>query len=72
MAKKILVVYVVYTVVVFLFNTYIVKEVYTDALIKAVLSGVVFTVFYAFIVMRNEKKQAEKQQAESKPVRKKK
>jgi len=72
MAKKILVVYVVYTVVVFLFNTYIIKEIYTDALIKAVLSGVVFTVFYAFIVMRNEKKQAEKQQAESKPVRKKK
>jgi arginine exporter protein ArgO len=72
MAKKILVVYVIYTVVVFLFNTYIIKEIYTDALIKAVLSGVVFTVFYAFIVMRNEKKQAEKQQAESKPVRKKK
>ena len=72
MAKKILVVYVVYTVVVFLFNTYIIKEAYSDALIKAVLSGVLFTVLYAFIVMRNEKRQEEKKQAESKPVRKKK
>lgn len=60
MAKKILVVYLIYTVVVFLFNKYIAKEIYTDALIKAVLSGVLFTVFYAFIVMRNEKRQQDK------------
>lgn len=60
MAKKILVVYLIYTVVVFLFNTYVAKEIYTDALIKAVLSGVVFTALYAFIVMRNDKREQEK------------
>jgi hypothetical protein len=60
MAKKILVVYLIYTVVVFLFNTYILKEMYTDALIKSVISGVVFTAIYAFVVMRNEKREQEK------------
>jgi hypothetical protein len=37
MARKILVVYAIYTVIVFLTNTYIFKENYTDALLKAVL-----------------------------------
>jgi hypothetical protein len=42
-----------------------------------VLSGVLFTTVYAFIVMRNEKKQeekklAEKKLSEKKPARKKK
>ena len=60
MAKKVLLVYLVYTVVVFFINTYILKEIYTDALIKAVLSGVVFTALYAFVVMRNEKREQEK------------
>ena len=59
MAKKVLLVYLVYTVVVFFINTYILKEIYTDALIKAVLSGVVFTALYAFVVMRNEKREQE-------------
>ena len=60
MAKKVLLVYLVYTVVVFFINTYILKEIYTDALIKAVLSGVVFTALYAFVMMRNEKREKEK------------
>jgi len=60
MAKKILVVYLIYTVLVFFYNSYIAKEIYTDALIKAVLSGVLFTAVYAFIVMRNEKREQEK------------
>jgi len=56
MARKIFIVYLVYTVVVFLSNTYIFKENYSDALIKAVLSGVIFTAVYAFISMRSEKR----------------
>lgn len=60
MGKKILVVYLIYTVLVFFFNTYVVKEAYTDALIKSVLSGVVFTALYAFIVMRNDKREQDK------------
>jgi len=56
MARKILVVYAVYTVVVFLANSYIFKENYTDALLKAVISGVLFTAIYAVIIMRNEKR----------------
>jgi hypothetical protein len=57
MAKKILVVYLAYTVIVFFFYTYIQKASYADSLIKSVISGVVFTALYAFIVMRNEKRQ---------------
>jgi len=60
MAKKILLVYLAYTVVVFFCNTYLFKETYSDALIKAVLSGVVFTGIYAFIVMKNDKGAQEK------------
>ena len=60
MAKKILLVYLVYTVVVFLIYTYVFKQMYTDSLIKSVLSGVLFTVFYAFIIMRREKREKEK------------
>jgi uncharacterized membrane protein (DUF485 family) len=59
MARKILVVYVVYTVIVFLINTYFFKEDYTDALVKAVLSGVVFAALYAVITMRAEKRRDE-------------
>jgi hypothetical protein len=59
MARKIFIVYLVYTVVVYLLNTYFFKENYSDAIIKAVLSGVVFTALYAFLVMKNEKKQNE-------------
>jgi uncharacterized membrane protein YfcA len=62
MARKILVVYAVYTVIVFLLNTYIFKENYTDALLKAVLSGVVFTAIYAIFTMRNEKRQADEKE----------
>jgi len=56
MARKILVVYAVYTVIVFLINTYGFKENYTDALLKAVISGILFTAIYAVIIMRNEKR----------------
>ena len=66
MARKILVVYAIYTVIVFLTNTYIFKENYTDALLKAVLSGVVFTAIYAVIVMKNEKRQAEEKEIAAK------
>jgi hypothetical protein len=59
MAKKILIVYLVYTVVVFLLNTYVLKEAYFDAILKAVLSGVVFTAIYAFVAMKNEKRNEE-------------
>jgi hypothetical protein len=66
MARKILVVYVLYTVIVFLINTYFFKEDYTDALVKAVLSGVVFTALYAVIVMRAEKRRDEENNTSSK------
>jgi galactitol-specific phosphotransferase system IIC component len=62
MARKILLVYAVYTIIVFLINTYFFKEDYTDALLKAVLSGVVFTAIYAIITMRNEKRQEEEKE----------
>lgn len=69
MARKILVVYVAYTVIVFLLNTYFFKEDYIDALVKAVLSGVVFTALYAVIVMRAEKRREDENNT---PVKKKK
>jgi hypothetical protein len=59
MARKILIVYVLYTLIVFLINSYFLKEDYVDALVKAVLSGVVFTALYAIIVMRAEKRREE-------------
>jgi galactitol-specific phosphotransferase system IIC component len=62
MARKILLVYAVYTIIVFLINTYFFKEDYSDALLKAVLSGVVFTAIYAIITMRNEKRQEEEKE----------
>ena len=62
MARKILLVYAAYTVIVFLTNTYLFKEDYTDALLKAVLSGVVFTAIYAIITMRNEKRQEDEKE----------
>ena len=70
MARKILLVYVVYTVVVFLFYTYVIKEDYINALIKSVISGVVFTALYAFLVMRNEKRQEEEKEKDT-PQKKK-
>lgn len=74
MARKILVVYAVYTVIVFLINTYVIKENYTDALLKAVLSGVVFAALYAIVLMRNEKRQNDEKEAAAKniPTKKKK
>lgn len=66
MARKILVVYAVYTVVVFLINTYVFKENYTDALLKAVISGVLFTAIYAIFTMRNEKRQAQEEDVHAK------
>ena len=62
MARKILLVYAVYTIIVFLINTYFFKEDYSDALLKAVLSGVVFTAIYAIITMRNEKRGEEEKE----------
>ena len=73
MARKIFIVYLVYTVVVFLSNTYIFKENYSDALIKAVLSGVIFTAVYAFISMRSEKRRLDTEaeaEAQKKKVKK--
>jgi hypothetical protein len=73
MARKIFIVYLVYTVVVFLSNTYIFKENYSDALIKAVLSGVIFTAVYAFISMRGEKRRLDAEaeaEAQKKKVKK--
>lgn len=69
MARKILVVYALYTVIVFLINTYVIKENYTDALLKAVISGVLFTAIYAVIIMRNEKRENDEKEV---PVKKKK
>lgn len=66
MARKILVVYALYTVIVFLTNTYIFKENYTDALLKAVISGVLFTAIYAVIIMRHEKRQPEEKNVAAK------
>ena len=62
MARKILLVYAVYTIIVFLINTYFFKEEYTDALLKAVLSGIIFAAIYAIITMRNEKRQEEEKE----------
>lgn len=59
MARKILVVYLVYTVIVFLAYTYIFKENYNNALLKSIISGVIFTAIYAFLAMRNEKRTLE-------------
>ena len=59
MARKILLIYIIYTLIVFLFYTYIVKVDYINALVKSIISGVVFTALYAFLLMRKEKKQEE-------------
>jgi len=62
MARKILVVYLIYTVIVFFINSYIFKEEYTDALIKSVISGVLFTALFAFLMMRNDKRQEDEKE----------
>jgi hypothetical protein len=59
MARKVFIAYIVYVAVVFLVNTYLLKEQFTDAIVKAVLSGVVFTMFYYIILARQEKRKDE-------------
>ncbi len=50
-----MVIYLVYTVVIFLFFTYIMKEDYSNALVKSIISGVLFTVFCAYYLGKKEK-----------------
>lgn len=59
MARKVFIAYIVYVAVVFLANTYLLKEQFTDAIVKAVLSGVVFTLIYYVILARQEKRKDE-------------
>jgi hypothetical protein len=59
MVRKVFVAYFVYVVVVFFINTYILKENYSDAIIKSVISGVIFTTLYYIILVRAEKRRAE-------------
>jgi uncharacterized BrkB/YihY/UPF0761 family membrane protein len=60
MARKVFIVYLVYTVVVFLFYSYVIKANYADAILKSVLSGVVFTAIYVILSSRAAKREAEK------------
>jgi len=60
MARKVFIIYLVYTVVVFLFYSYVMKAVYADAILKAVLSGVVFTAVYVILLSRAAKREDEK------------
>jgi len=60
MARKIFIVYLVYTVIVFLFYNYVMKANYADAILKAVLSGVVFTAVYTILLSRAAKREDEK------------
>jgi hypothetical protein len=60
MARKIFIVYLVYTVILFLFYNYIMKADYADAILKAVLSGVVFTAVYTILLSRAAKREDEK------------
>ncbi|WP_158992002.1 hypothetical protein [Mucilaginibacter sp. L196] len=62
MARKIFIVYLVYTVIVFLFYNYVIKANtnYADSILKAVLSGVVFTAVYAILLSRAAKREDEK------------
>jgi uncharacterized MnhB-related membrane protein len=60
MILKLFIAYIVYTTLIFFANTYLFKENYVDAIIKAVLSGVVFTGAYAFIIIRAKKYKEEK------------
>jgi membrane associated rhomboid family serine protease len=59
MARKIFIAYLIYTVIIFLVNSYILKENYVDAIVKAVLSGVVFAALYAIVLSRAAKRQDE-------------
>jgi uncharacterized MnhB-related membrane protein len=59
MVRKIFIAYVIYVAVVFLANTYIFKEEFIDAVVKAVLSGVVFTFIYFVILAKAEKRKNE-------------
>jgi uncharacterized membrane protein (GlpM family) len=60
MARKLFIAYFVYVAVVFLFNSYLMKENYADAIIKAVISGVIFAGIYAIVIIRAEKREKEK------------
>ena len=62
MARKIFIVYLVYTVIVFLFYNYVIKTNanYADSILKAVLSGVVFTAVYTILLSRAAKREDEK------------
>ena len=66
MVRKVFIAYFVYIVVVFFINTYILKENYSDAIIKSVISGVVFTTLYYIILVRAEKRQKEEEAAVTK------
>ena len=66
MVRKVFAAYFIYVVVVFFINTYIFKENYSDAIIKSVISGVVFTTLYYIILVRAEKRQAEENNAPQK------
>ena len=74
MARKLIIAYFLYTVTIFLSNTYLFKENYADSIIKAVISGVIFTALYAVIILRAEKRRNDKKQEEEKaaiPAKKK-
>jgi len=60
MARKIFIAYIIYIAIIFLVNDYILKENYVDAIVKAVLSGVVFAALYAIVLSRAAKRQDEK------------
>jgi len=57
MARKIFIAYIIYIAIIFLVNDYILKENYVDAIVKAVLSGVVFAALYAIVLSRAAKRQ---------------
>ena len=59
MARKLFIAYIVYTALVFLMNSYVFKQNYADAILKAVLSGVLFTAIYAVVILRAEKRRNE-------------
>jgi len=60
MARKVFIIYLVYTVIVFLFFRYFSGAIYADAILKAVLSGVVFTAIYVILASRAAKREDEK------------
>ena len=63
MIRRVFAAYFIYVVVVFFINTYVFKENYSDAIIKSVISGVVFTTLYYIILVRAEKRRKEEEAA---------